>query len=314
MDKLGFLKSVFGDGKYFSNSKELLVFCPFCCHKNNRLSINLETDNFKCWTCLKSGIGLFYLLKVSKASSQKVAEYEKVFKAKTVNKRQHKEEINYKPQLPDEYKPLIHQTDKRLGKKYLKYLKNRGVSDEQILKYKIGACYDGLFRERIIFPSFNIDGNLNFFNGRSIDISNSLPYLNDRNAPKGYRSTVILNELNLDFTKPLVLVEGWFDLLKSIDNTSPLLGSELSAKSLLVQTIIMNKTPTIFATDPDALQKKILPFMKVLLSFDVPVFDVEIKPYKDIGDMTQKEGIARIENAKPVDRDYIFKKKVENVA
>jgi DNA primase len=311
MDKLGFLKSVFGDGKYFSNSRELLVYCPFCDFKNPRFSINIETDMWRCWVCLKKGIGLFYPLKEIKATSSQIDQYAKRYKTKQVNLQQ--KQVEYKPQLPENYKPLIHENGKLIGKRYLKYLTKRGVSEEQILHYKIGACDNGPFGGRVIFPSFDVNGDLNFFNGRHVDNSNTLPYMNDTKAPKTYKTSVIMNELNLDFTQPLVIVEGWFDLFKATTNTTPLLGSELSAKSLLVQTIVRNKTSVIMATDPDALKTKIIPFMKVLLSFDVPVFCAKIEPWKDLGEMPKEEALSRIKTPTKITEEVLFKMKLERL-
>ncbi len=308
MDKLGFLKSVFGSGKYFHNSHELMVECPFCHHKNDKMSINTETDDWKCWTCGKSGKSLFVLLKKNKASKSEIANYIQNFRAKGIYVALDKEKQQYSPRLPDEYRPLIN--DKTVyGSRFLNYLtKKRNVTEKQILQYKIGFCSSGKYEERIILPSFDIRGNLNFFTGRHIDDENYLPYLNDVDAPTGYRNSIILNELNLDFAKPIVLAEGWFDLFKSIDNTALLLGSEISSRSLLVQTIVRNHTPVIVALDPDAFIKKTLPLMKILLRYDLDVFHVDTLPFKDLGKMSREEGIKRIENAEIVDEVFIFRK------
>jgi len=314
MDKLGFLKSVFGSGKYFHNSYELMVECPFCHHKNDRMSINIESDDWKCWTCGKSGKSLFVLLKKNNATKSDIAIYIQKFRAKGIYVSLDKEKQQYLPKLPDDYRPLF--TDKSVyGSRFLQYLiKKRNVTEQQILQYKIGVCSSGKYEERMILPSFDLRGNLNFFTGRHLDDNNYLTYLNDTEAPKGYRNSIILNELNLDFTKPVVLVEGWFDLFKSTDNTALLLGSEISARSLLIQTLVKNHTPVILALDPDAFIEKTLPLMKILLRYDLDVFHADTLPFKDLGKMTREEGKMRIENAEIVDETFIFRNKLRSIA
>ena len=112
----------------------------------------------------------------------------------------------------------------------------------------------------------------------------------------------------------MVVVEGWFDLFKSIDNTAILLGSEISGKSLLIQTLVKNHTPVILATDPDVFIKKALPLMKLLMKYDLDVFYADTLPFKDLGKMSREEGIQRIENAQHVDDAFIFRNKLRSIA
>ena len=315
MDKLNFLKSIFGSGKYFHNSSELMVGCIFCHHKNDKLSINTKSDDWKCWTCGKSGKSLFVLLKKIRASKSEIAEYINSHRAKGIYVSVEKDKQQYYPKLPAEYSPLCQDTSV-IGKRFLNYLiKKRHISEEQILRNKLGVCYTGRYQDRIILPSFDSSGNLNFFTGRHIDDENYLPYLNDIDIPKGggYRNSVIINELNLDFTKPMVIAEGWFDLFKSVDNTALLLGSEFSSKGLLIQTAVKNNTPIILALDPDAFIKKTLPLAKLLMRYGLDVFHADMLPFKDLGSMSREEGISRIENASIVSETFIFKNRLRSI-
>jgi hypothetical protein len=288
----------------------------FCHHKNDKLSINTKTDDWKCWTCGKSGKSLFVLLKQLKANKSEIAEYINSHRAKGIYVSVSKDKQQYYPKLPNEYVPLCQDTSV-IGKRFLNYLiKKRQVSEEQILRHKLGVCYTGKYQDRIILPSFDSSGNLNFFTGRHIDDENYLPYLNDVDIPKGggYRNSVIINELNLDFTKPMVMAEGWFDLFKSIDNTALLLGSEFSSKGLLIQTAVKNNTPIILALDPDAFIKKTLPLAKLLMRYGLDVFHADVSPFKDLGSISREEGILRIENATIVNETFIFKSKLRSIA
>jgi len=314
-NKILFIQNIFGYGVYFRNTKELAIFCPFCSHYKKKLFINIETDFWHCFVCNKSGKSLFVLLKEIKANKSQIAQYINSYKAKGIYvSLVDKNKQEYIPKLPDEYVPLCSDTS-IIGNRFLNYLiTKRRISKEQILRNKIGACFSGKYQDRIILPSFDAYGNLNFFTGRHIDDNNYLPYLNDTEAPKGYRSNIIINELNLDFTKPMVVVEGWFDLFKSTCNTALLLGSEISYRSLLIQTLVKNNTPVILALDPDVFITKTLPLMKLLMRYGLDVFNADILPFKDLGSMTEKEGISRIENAEIVNEKFIFKHKLRSVA
>ena len=50
-------------------------------------------------------------------------------------------------------------------KNAMRYLKMRDITKREILKYGIGYCVEGLYRYRIIIPSYTNDGTLNYFVG-----------------------------------------------------------------------------------------------------------------------------------------------------
>ena len=47
------------------------------------------------------------------------------------------------------------------------YLKKRNVTDEMMEKFNIGFCYEGEYKNRIIIPSYDDAGTLNYFTARS---------------------------------------------------------------------------------------------------------------------------------------------------
>ena len=57
-------------------------------------------------------------------------------------------------ELPDHFKTLTGSVT-FLQQNARKYLKKRGISKEDILKWKIGYAGSGEYSERIIFPSFD---------------------------------------------------------------------------------------------------------------------------------------------------------------
>ena len=128
---------------------------------------------------------------------------------------------NKEVKLPDEYKPMWTKSNSPTYKHALKYLKSRGVSQDDMIKYSIGYCEDGLYSNRIIIPSYDNEGQLNFFIGRDI-FDSKLKY---RNSPTP--KDIIGFELFVNWEEPILLVEGALDAITSKVNSIPLFGKTI---------------------------------------------------------------------------------------
>ena len=104
----------------------------------------------------------------------------------------------------------------------MRYLKQRGITEEIIKEYRIGYTTDGDFAFRVIIPSYDKEGELNYFIARSW-VPHKIKYKN----PTIPKETIIFNEFNIDFDKDIYLVEGAFDML-FLENSIPLLGKNIS--------------------------------------------------------------------------------------
>lgn len=316
-EKLTFLKAIFGNCKYSTNTKEAEFYCFYCKHHKNKLSINIETDIFHCWVCNKSGTVLS-LLKDFKAPSGKITHYIATFKPKIYKSNPRCAQIflgpnYYNPSLPSEYQALVSSRNSIMCKRAFDYLNSRGVTESQILHYKLGFCAVGDYANRILIPSFDKDGNLNFFTTRDITGQSEIPYLNDKKLPKGHKNKIIINELELDFKKTVILVEGYFDMFNSLPNTTPLCGSSITKENLLFQTLVKNETDVVLALDPDAFFDKTLKVAKLMLSYGLNVRSVDFRPFKDLGKMSREEGAKRINSARVVDEPFLRRMKLKGL-
>ncbi len=148
---------------------------------------------------------------------------------------------------PDEFKPIDKRYEKlRLPKEYQlctegnqyhipfremrNYIKRRGITDEMVLKHRIGYCTEGEYAYRIIVPSFDLEGELNYLVGRSWNPNSKSKYKN----PEAEKQIIIFNENLIDWDKDIYLCEGPFDAL-FLDNSIPLLGKKMS--DLLFETL-----------------------------------------------------------------------------
>ena len=83
----------------------------------------------------------------------------------------------------------------------------RGLRPEDIVKYNIGYCETGEYEDKIIIPSYDDDGKLNFFVGRSFYQSKY-----KHKNPKVSKDIVGF-DLLVNWDIPLVLCEGAFDAI-----------------------------------------------------------------------------------------------------
>ena len=292
-EKLHFLEKVLGKAKYSTSTHEAMFFSPFVSHHKPKLSINLQTDFWRCFISGKAGKKLAYVLKQAKADKATIREYLETFTAEELEPINKQELAAFSIKLPPEYVPLTDVKKSLLGSRFWDLLVNeRGLSEVDILRYKIGIATSGQFANRMIFPSFNKYGRLNLFTTRSLDGNYLLP-----ETPRGYRNSIIINELSVDWTKPIVLVEGFLDMVKSIHNSIPLFGSTLFEDSVLFEKIITNDAEIYLALDADA-EHKTAKIAKDLSGYNVKVSIVPIAPYHDIGEMSKEKFVENYNMAK----------------
>ena len=291
------LKQILGD--CYQSSDEFLFSCPFCKHHKKKLSINIEKNVWKCWVCDKSGKTIDYLIKRF-GSTQDLKNWgvDKNLELEQINDLLYgKNKFVYKADivLPESYQPLLVGPKTFFKTRAIKYLRKRGIADHDIFRLKVGVCKKGEYGNRIIVPSFNVDGDLNYFVARSLD-SGYLKYKN----PKVSKNDIIFNELLLDFRKPLFIVEGIFDSIVVGKNSVPILGSTVRENSYLFQKIVENNTLVYIALDEDA-EKKERRIINLFLSYGISVMKIDTSGYEDLATMPKQEIKNRIENAHYID-------------
>ena len=307
-EKLKILTSFLGP--YTRSGGEVLFSCPFCKHHKKKLSVNIHKNVFKCWICDANGKSLSKLVrkfgntdarfKWSKFEDRiEIGDFDNLFEDQ-------KPELEVLINLPANFVSLANKSLPITAKGPLKYLSERGITKKDILRWKIGYCSDGEYANRVIIPSFNKDGYVNYFVARSwID---EFPRYKNPQASKN----IIFNELFVDWTKPIILTEGVFDAVKA-GNAIPLLGSTMKENSKVFQEIVKREIPIYLALDPDA-QKKQDWITEMLLSYDVPVYSVDVSGYKDVGEMEPEVFQDRLSKATFIDQtNYLLTKMLRSV-
>jgi hypothetical protein len=176
--------------------------------------------------------------------------------------------------------------------------------------YRLGISEDSRWRRRIIMPSYDEEGSLNFFVARNFD---ALDRRTKYDNPDDDKYGVVFNELNINWGERLVICEGPFDLIKCGDNSTALLGSDFSPKSRLFSQIMMHGTPVALALDGDMWSKKTPKIAKLLKEFDVDVLVVDTREIKDPGSTTKKIFKELLSSAKPPTWENLFFDKLNSI-
>ena len=282
------IESVIGSSTK-STKDERLFHCPFCYHHKPKLSINFgrRIGFWKCWVCDESGkrfSTLLYRLGYSRKEIEDILQDHEDFSYK----KEQKEENTRKISLPREYKPLWHPNNGFEYPNAIKFLKDRGLTKYDIYRYQIGYCEDGLYKSRIIIPSYDNEMKLNYFVSRCY-YDSPLKYKN----PPASRNNIIFENL-INWKMPVVLVEGIFDAITVRRNSIPLLGKIMSDK--LKQTLINTKPPEVYVMlDRDA-QREAMKIEQYLKSFYINV-KLVIPTDKDPNDLGFKKSWEVISDA-----------------
>ena len=286
------VNSVLGAGKSTARGNQA-YHCPFCHHSKPKLEVNFtegQKNPWHCWVCNKKGTNLVTLLKQAKAPEDKIAEVKKHVSYKDYRDNTKKvEAIN----LPKEFKPLLELTKSDIkGRQALAYLKKRGVSKADIMRYNIGYCDGGVYDYMIIIPSYSHEGSLNYFVARNYNPHSPVKYKN----PPMSKDTVPF-ELFINWSSPLILVEGMFDALAVKRNAIPLLGKHIQRE--LMKKIVTSEVKKIYiALDQDA-QKDALKFCEQLLNEGKEVYLVNMQE-KDPSEMGFREITKLIQETTPI--------------
>ena len=169
------LRDVLGHEKQHYESKGQISFdCPVCSDEKGldegdgkgNLEINYSKHVYKCWSCgeflgTQGPLGKFFDKHATKAQK-------KIYNLIKPEELKKQDEKRPKLRLPEGFTTFEDSNARFIPHiEAMNYLKSRGITDDLIKKYKIGYTVSGEFAYRIIVPSFNKEGTLNYFVARA---------------------------------------------------------------------------------------------------------------------------------------------------
>ena len=285
LNLLQLLESILGKGKTTSGNN-IAFFSPFVSHYKPKLEIDINTTSngenpWHCWISDKKGrsiTSLFKQLNLSKDKFDQLARIIDVAKYRTNTPSAEKVIVL---QLPDEYKPLWISKVSPDYRNAIHYLKNRGVTIFDILKYRIGYCESGQYSGKIIIPSYNEDGQLNYFVSRAF-------YKNDTQKHKNpnISKDIIGFDMLINWAEPIVLCEGAFDAIAVKRNAIPLFGKII--QPALQKKIIEKRVRDIYiCLDSDAIKNALTIAEKFMAEgLNVHLIEIQDRDASELGFLT----------------------------
>ncbi len=291
-----FIQSVFGAIRPSRDGLNVSVRCPRpeCDSSRDpqkfKLAIHVPTHKLHCWVCGFKARSLMPLL-LRHASREAAATYRERFLAGRTLLPAEEGQLRA-VRLPGGFRLLALARD-QAAQTALRYVRSRGLDDKALWRFRPGVCDDPAWHDRVIMPSFDAEGILSFFTGRAF-VRGIVGYKNC-DADK---SSIVFNELNVDWSSRLVLCEGPFDLVKCGENAAPLLGSSLHEDSALMDTILVHRTPVALALDAD-MRVRAQELGRRLVEYGIDVLVVDMGDRHDPGEMTPSEFRDRLKAARP---------------
>lgn len=285
------LENFLGDHRKHSEHKSQISFdCPECDndeHKGN-LEVNYLKGVFKCWACKdinnmhgsifklikkygsKSDLQTYILLQPNEYSKDKVIDNRVLI-------------------IPEGLTLISEANNDYRVNNIKKYLEKRKISDKIINKYRLYFTTSGPFRNRVIVPSFNHEGNIEYYVTRAI-YDNIKPKYVNADLDK---DLIVFFEEHINWDSTIYIVEGVFDAMV-IPNSIPILGKYISDKlfNLLQEK---SKGGIVIILDGDAINDAELLYTKLnTLELFGKIKIVKLSEEWDLSKINEKLGVRGI--------------------
>jgi DNA primase len=287
------LEGILGESKnHYENKGQISFDCPVCSNQlkgldngdgKGNLEVNYGYHVYKCWACSETHDthGTLYKLIKTYGTKGDLKKYRLVNPNIEIKKKEVKEIKG----LPKEFIPLSEENGSYEYKKAVEYLTKRNIGMDIIEKYNIGYCEQGDYSHRVVFPSYDIHNDINYFLGRSYEKYSKLKYKN----PEIPKTEIIFNEGKVNWDSNIYIVEGVFDHIV-VPNSIPMLGKVMS-DDLFSKLVKNAECKVIILLDSDAYLDA-LNLYKKLNSTKLynRVYIVKLPNGYDISDVNQKLG------------------------
>jgi len=335
--------------------KNFRALCPFHSEKEPSFYVSPDKGIFYCFGCKKGGNAINFLMEYEKldfpAAVKKLAKnlgieidttrglkYKELYEvnelacqffAVCLSKEIGKRGRSYLKERKIELDKL---TDFRLGYApssggLVTFMRQKGVSQDSLNKVGlISAAASGrnknreIFRDRLIFPIFNISGRIIGFGGRSIDDYVRPKYLNSPETQIFKKGQILYglfqSKENLRTKGESLLVEGYFDLLslyqKGLNNVCAPLGTSLTESQAILMSRFSKKVNILFDGDLSGM-KAALRAIGMLINAQVDVFVTSLPKNTDPDTFINESGVDKLKKTIDEAQDFFhfYKKAVK---
>lgn len=336
--------------------KNFFCICPFHDDTNPSMSVSREKQIYTCFTCHATGNVFTFLMNYDKMSFPEALKYlgDKVgvdTKGVKLEKQESKFHKFYEMyDLTSKY--YQNNLLSSYGEDARKYLSTRGLNKDTIKKFGIGLSlpnnndltellvkkkYDiadlnkyglsvnnyDIYKDRIMFPLFDINGKVIGFSGRIYKNIDEAKYINTKETPIFIKGEQLYNyhiaKESVRTSKYLIIMEGFMDVIRAstigIDNCIALMGTALTREQMkLIKRLSNNITLCLDGDKPG--QSAAYKIGEEFLKEGIEVKVVTLPNNDDPDSFILKEGkdrfLAYIENAENYN-DYKIKVMKNNV-
>ena len=175
---------------------EHIYYCPFCHHHKKKMNVNVDNQKWHCWVCDAKGTHLKGLLSKLNVGKKQLHTIKEIYGDDYITiAPKDKQEIELR--LPPEFISLTIKdaSFNPMYKRAMIDMKNRGITEADIIRYNIGYCKTGLYAGRLIIPSYDENNVLNYFIARTVFEDNEYKY---KNPPVSKNVVALENSIHLE--------------------------------------------------------------------------------------------------------------------
>jgi DNA primase len=279
------------------SGKNFKGLCPFHEEKTPSFVVNPEKQIFHCFGCGIGGNVIKFIMAIENISfteavitaARKAGVKIDISGYKPVDEEKRTELIKANEFAAKCYREALLSS---IGKRAMDYLFERNLTEKEISRFSLGFAPNqkdflskkisenkldredfisagllnengvDIFRNRIMFPIFDLQGNIAGFGGRGLDETSIPKYLNTGENVVFNKSRLLygLNwaKNSIKEKKFVLLVEGYFDVLKlhsnGIENCAAPMGTSLTDSHLYLLKRFTDKILLVFDSDEAGIQ------------------------------------------------------------
>lgn len=309
--------------------KNYFGLCPFHDDHNESMSVSPEKQIFKCFACGESGNVFSFIAKYNNISFGEAIKLLGEDLGISVSGTVKKEVTKYKDDYDIyELSTKIYQNNLNTssGKMAMEYLEKRGITNDAIKKFRIGVSLSksilvpylkekkynvsklidlGIaneyerdkFQNRIMFPLFDLKGNVVAFSGRIYNTDSESKYINTMETEIFKKGELLYNyhnaRDNLKKTDYVIVMEGFMDVIRAsivgIDSCVATMGTALTKEHVNLLKKITDNIILCFDGDK-AGEKATISALKLMEELNITPKIIRLKENLDPDEYIIKYG------------------------
>lgn len=237
-----------------AKGKNFFGVCPFHADHSPSMSVSREKQIYRCFSCGASGNVITFLMNYENISFTEALKTLADKSGITISLGNTKQKTNKNKELYDIYEisQKIYQNNlnSELGIKAKEYLKNRGITNEIVKEFGIGLSIKDsklitnillnndfkekelinsglvgnnekglhdIYYNRIMFPLYDLNGNIVGYSGRIYDSLDTAKYVNTKETPIFKKGELLYNyhraKEEARKTGKIIVMEGFMDVI-----------------------------------------------------------------------------------------------------